>query len=97
VRTDLRFGATPKEGGGTIVRAEAKLHLSGRAAQFGRSMVGDVSKQLFQEFGRCVDRTLTTGEVAAPVRMSGGKLALQALRGRLLARWEAIRNRRRKG
>jgi aerobic-type carbon monoxide dehydrogenase small subunit (CoxS/CutS family)/carbon monoxide dehydrogenase subunit G len=97
VRADLRFGAAPTDGGGTIVRAEAQLHLSGRAAQFGRSMVGDVSKQLFQEFGRCVDRTLTTGEVAAPVRMRGGKLALQALRGRLLAQWEAIRNRRRKG
>ena len=85
VRADLRFGAEPGDDGRTIVRAQARLYLSGRAAQFGRSLVGDVSRQLFEEFGRCVDRTLTTGEVAEPVRLRGGALALRAARGRLRA------------
>ncbi|MEY2532945.1 MAG: aerobic carbon-monoxide dehydrogenase small subunit, partial [bacterium] len=61
VRADLRFSAEPAGEGRTVVRAQARLYLTGRAAQFGRSLVGDVSRQLFEEFGRCVDRTLTTG------------------------------------
>ncbi len=56
---------------GTSLRAEAKLYLSGRAAQFGRSLAGDVSRGLFEEFGACVERTLTTGEEATPQQLSG--------------------------
>jgi aerobic-type carbon monoxide dehydrogenase small subunit (CoxS/CutS family)/carbon monoxide dehydrogenase subunit G len=67
----------------TDLRAEAKLYLTGRAAQFGRSLAGDVSRQLFKEFGSCVERTLTTGEVSEPRRLAGGALAWQLLRGRL--------------
>ncbi|MEA2254376.1 MAG: xanthine dehydrogenase YagT iron-sulfur-binding subunit [Solirubrobacteraceae bacterium] len=93
VRADLRFGAAAAEGGRTVVRAQARLYLSGRAAQFGRSLVGDVSRQLFEQFGACVDRTLTTGEPAEPVRLRGGALAWRALRGRARAAWESLRAR----
>ncbi|MEA2394802.1 MAG: xanthine dehydrogenase YagT iron-sulfur-binding subunit [Solirubrobacteraceae bacterium] len=95
VRADLRFGADAAEGGGTVVRARARLYLSGRAAQFGRSLVGDVSRQLFEQFGACVDRTLTTGEPAEPMRLSGGALAWRALRARARVAWESVRARRR--
>jgi aerobic-type carbon monoxide dehydrogenase small subunit (CoxS/CutS family)/carbon monoxide dehydrogenase subunit G len=87
VRADLRFGAERAAEGRTIVRARARLYLSGRAAQFGRSIVGDVSRQLFEEFGRCVDRTLTTGELASP---RGGSLALGAIRAALRAARAAL-------
>ncbi|MEA2320201.1 MAG: xanthine dehydrogenase YagT iron-sulfur-binding subunit, partial [Solirubrobacteraceae bacterium] len=93
VRADLRFSAEPLDDGRTVVRARARLYLSGRAAQFGRSLVGDVSRQLFEEFGRCVDRTLTTGEVAEPTGLRGGSLALRALQGRVRAVREAVTNR----
>jgi carbon-monoxide dehydrogenase small subunit len=93
VRADLRFSAEPLDEGRTVVRARARLYLSGRAAQFGRSLVGDVSRQLFEEFGRCVDRTLTTGEVAEPAGLRGGSLALRALQGRVRAVREAVTNR----
>jgi len=45
VRADLLISADPRDGGGTRVRAQAKLYLSGRPAQFGRSLAGDVSRQ----------------------------------------------------
>jgi carbon-monoxide dehydrogenase small subunit len=85
VRADVSLAAEPSEGGGTALRADAKLFLSGRAAGFGRSLAGDVSRQLFNDFGACVERTLTTGEVAAPRRLAGGGLAWRLLRARVRA------------
>jgi aerobic-type carbon monoxide dehydrogenase small subunit (CoxS/CutS family)/carbon monoxide dehydrogenase subunit G len=82
VRADLTVSAEPAAGA-TSVRAHAKLYLSGRAAQFGRAIAGDVSRQLFTEFGACVERTLTTGRVAEPRRMAGGGLAWRLLRTRV--------------
>ena len=75
--------AAAPEGEGTSLRAHAELYLSGRAAQFGRSLAGDVSRQLFQEFGRCVERTVTTGEITAPQRLSGFSLGRRLLLARL--------------
>jgi aerobic-type carbon monoxide dehydrogenase small subunit (CoxS/CutS family)/carbon monoxide dehydrogenase subunit G len=83
VRADLTVSADPRDGGGTRVRAQAKLYLSGRAAQFGRSLAGDVSRQLFAEFGRGVERALKTGEITEPTRLRGGALAWSLLRARL--------------
>jgi carbon-monoxide dehydrogenase small subunit len=79
VRADLEFEAREATGGAEIA-ARAKLHLSGRAAQFGRSVVGDVSRQLFEDFGRCVERTLAGEEPAGPQKLSGLAVAWRALR-----------------
>jgi len=76
VQADVILTAeTAANGNGTSLRAEAKLYLSGRAAQFGRSLAGDVSRGLFEEFGACVERTLTTGEESAPQQLSGSAVA----------------------
>jgi carbon-monoxide dehydrogenase small subunit len=83
IRAELAVSAEPADGG-TALRARATLYLSGRAAQFGRSIAGDVSRQLFAQFGACVERTLTTGEGAEPRRLAAGALA-----GRLL--WARVR------
>jgi carbon-monoxide dehydrogenase small subunit len=82
VRADVVLSAEPSDGGGSTVHARAKLYLTGRAAQFGRSLAGDVSRQLFAEFGACVERTLTTGEVAQPRRLAGGALAWRMFKNR---------------
>jgi aerobic carbon-monoxide dehydrogenase small subunit len=76
VRADVIVTANAAgDGSGTSLRAEAKLYLSGRAAQFGRSLAGDVSRGLFVEFGACVERTLTTGEESRPRQLSGTAVA----------------------
>jgi aerobic-type carbon monoxide dehydrogenase small subunit (CoxS/CutS family)/carbon monoxide dehydrogenase subunit G len=86
VRADMRFWAEPADDGGTVVTVHARLFLSGRVAQFGRSMAGDVSRQLFGEFGRCVERTLAGGGEPAPApRLGGGRLVWMAVRGRARA------------
>ena len=72
--------------GGTVLRAEVDLYLSGRIAQFGRALAGDVSHRLFEQFAAAVDRAALTGEepaeVAAP---SPVRLVLGVLLRRLRA------------
>jgi aerobic-type carbon monoxide dehydrogenase small subunit (CoxS/CutS family)/carbon monoxide dehydrogenase subunit G len=92
VRADLVICADPGDGGGTRVRAQAKLDLSGRAAQFGRSLAGDVSRQLFAQFGQGVEQTLKTGEIAEPTRLRGGGLAWNLVRARLASVVRRIRS-----
>jgi aerobic-type carbon monoxide dehydrogenase small subunit (CoxS/CutS family)/carbon monoxide dehydrogenase subunit G len=73
----------------TALRAQAKLYLSGRAAQFGRSLAGEVSRGLFAEFGECIGRTLSTRETSEPRHLSGAAVGWRLLRSRagaLLAR-----------
>jgi len=90
VRADLEFGAREGDGGGSEIVAHARLHLSGRAAQFGRSVVGDVSRQLFEDFGRCIERTLAGEEPAEPQGIRGGGLAARALRARVALLWHKV-------
>jgi aerobic-type carbon monoxide dehydrogenase small subunit (CoxS/CutS family)/carbon monoxide dehydrogenase subunit G len=86
VRAEVMISAdASSEGDGTALRALGKLYLTGRAAQFGRTLAGDVSRGLFSEFATCVERTLTTGKETEPRRLSGGEVAWRLLRARLRA------------
>ncbi len=92
VQADVTVTADSTGGGaGTSLRAEAKLYLSGRAAQFGRSLAGDVSRGLFEQFGACVERTLTTGEEATPGQVSGFAVARRLFVARLHALLRRLR------
>jgi carbon-monoxide dehydrogenase small subunit len=53
--------------GGTVLSADASLYLSGRIAQFGRALAGDVSHRLFEQFAAAVERAALTGEEPAEV------------------------------
>jgi len=87
-RAVIRLAADPSDDGGTVLWADADVHLSGRVAQFGRALAGDVSRRLFEQFAVAVDEAARTGE--APTRRPQPlRLALGALRARvrrLLAR-----------
>jgi len=93
VRADVMLSAQDGAGGGTRVRAHARLHLSGRTAQFGRAIAGDVGRQLFQEFGACVERTLAGDTGAQPRRLRGTALAWTLARARLRALAGRLRGR----
>ena len=78
--------------GGTTLRAGADVHLSGRIAQFGRALAGDVSRRLFEQFAAAVDEAARTGEAPAP---TSGPSPLRLLLGALRARLRAVLRRRR--
>jgi carbon monoxide dehydrogenase subunit G len=62
----LTVAATPQ--GGTEVRLETDLTVTGRIAQFGRGAIEDVSSRLIEQMGRCIGARLQ----AAP---TGGRTA----------------------
>lgn len=49
-------------GTGTTLHAEAKVFLTGRIASFGRSLAGDVSRRLFEDFARGIDQAAAGAE-----------------------------------
>lgn len=86
--TQARLTITATESAtGTRLHAVADVYLTGRIAQFGRALAGDVGKRLFQQFARSVDHTATTG--TAPATGKTGALGLLA--GALRDWWARIR------
>jgi aerobic-type carbon monoxide dehydrogenase small subunit (CoxS/CutS family)/carbon monoxide dehydrogenase subunit G len=83
-QADIRLRAEPTDGG-TVLHAEAALFLSGRVAQFGRALAGDVGRRLFERFCACVAQTARTGRMPAvpskPPRVLS--LLVAAVAGRL--------------
>ncbi|MGQ0713159.1 MAG: SRPBCC family protein [Gemmatimonadaceae bacterium] len=59
---------SPLSDGRTQVRVEADIDVAGKAVQFGRGMIEQVSRQLFRQFAECVRREMagrTAGTAAA--------------------------------
>lgn len=48
----------PLDGGGALVVVSADVDLVGKVVQFGRGMIEEVSRQLFQQFSACVKKRL---------------------------------------
>jgi carbon-monoxide dehydrogenase small subunit len=90
-QADIRLRAEPGEAGGTVLQADAALFLSGRIAQFGRALAGDVSRRMFEQFARAVEENARTGRApASPVRPPS---ALALLAGVIAARLRAAMRR----
>jgi xanthine dehydrogenase YagT iron-sulfur-binding subunit len=96
-QADIRLVADPS-GEGTRLRAEADIHLTGRIAQFGRALAGDVSKRLFEQFADSVAAAATSGTVPvqrlSPGRILGATVAARA-RAALGRVRDVLRRRRR--
>ncbi|RZT85727.1 carbon-monoxide dehydrogenase small subunit [Pseudonocardia sediminis] len=106
-RAVIRLRVEPGADGGSVLVADADLHLSGRIAQFGRALAGDVSRRLFEQFGRSVDEAARTGQAPdatstgpSPLRMAAGatldtlRSAALRIRARVWGRARARRARR---
>lgn len=77
---DVVLAATPTADGGTELTAHADVHLSGRVAQFGRALAGDVSRRLFEQFAAGVDEAAETGSVSEVSLARRLRLAVGAAR-----------------
>jgi hypothetical protein len=58
--------------GGTKVAISTDLTISGAAAQYGRGMIGDVSKRLTGEFASCLQANMGGDTAPGAARESGG-------------------------
>jgi carbon-monoxide dehydrogenase small subunit len=74
-------------GSGTSLHAEASLFLTGRIAGFGRSLAGDVSRRMFEDFASAIDRAAAGQEPDEDTQPpSGITLVASALWARARAR-----------
>ena len=93
-QADIRLAAEPAAEGGTVLRADAALFLTGRIAQFGRALAGDVSRRMFEQFAAAVEESARSGRApATPARPPG---ALTLLAGTVAARLRAALRRLRR-
>lgn len=77
--------AEPQGDGRTALRATAELHMAGRIAQFGRGLVNDVSRDMFQQFASNIEAA-ARGEApteAAPA--SALSMVMALIRSRVAA------------
>ncbi len=72
---DIGLRVSAADDGGSVLQADAAVFLSGRIAQFGRALAGDVSQRLFEQFADAVDQTARTG-TAPDVGAGPGALRL---------------------
>jgi aerobic carbon-monoxide dehydrogenase small subunit len=65
-QADIRLRVEPGDGvdGGAVLHADAALYLSGRIAQFGRALAGDVSRRMFERLCVNVEQAARTGRAA---------------------------------
>jgi aerobic-type carbon monoxide dehydrogenase small subunit (CoxS/CutS family)/carbon monoxide dehydrogenase subunit G len=91
-QAEIQLSAYP-DGGGTRLEARARVFLVGRIAGFGRSLAGDVSRRMFEDFATAVDQA-ARGEVPVAAKApSAFRLLLDTIRDR---RRRARENRRRR-
>lgn len=77
----ITLAADARDDGGTRLQADASLYLSGRIAQFGRALAGDVSRRMFEQFAVAVDDAARTGAAPDPAAApSPVAIAVAALR-----------------
>ncbi|GAA1782525.1 2Fe-2S iron-sulfur cluster-binding protein [Streptomonospora arabica] len=85
--------------GGLTLRAAADVYLTGRIAQFGRALAGDISRRMFEQFAESLEQAAAAG--AAPVRPGAAPSALglmaHALRRRVRAFFARITGRGEEG
>jgi len=59
------------DGDGTAVRVVTDLMVTGKVAQFGRGVLGDVSTKLLNQFVECLEKDLLAGAVVAAEPAAG--------------------------
>jgi uncharacterized protein len=64
VRAKLLLTVSATDDGGSAVRLESDLTITGRVAQFGRGVIEDVSKRLMGQMGECIGTKLQAAPAA---------------------------------
>jgi carbon-monoxide dehydrogenase small subunit len=76
-QADIRLVAEQSADGARL-RADADLYLTGRIAQFGRALAGDVSRRMFEQFAAAVQEAAISGSAPTAPRPAPSVLRLMA-------------------
>lgn len=86
-QADITLAARSTESG-TRLQADAAVYLTGRIAQFGRALAGDVSRRMFEQFADAVKQAAASGQ--APATPAGAPSALRLVAGTLADRFRQV-------
>lgn len=78
---------------GTRLHADARVFLTGRIAQFGRSLAGDVSRRMFEQFAITADQVATGATPAKPTTPSAARLIASTALDRIRQAVRRLRSR----
>lgn len=84
---------TPAANGGAEVTVDSEVDLVGKIVQFGRGMIEEVAKQLFQQFSRCVKQHLeaeTSHEESPSAQNASAQEPVPALALTFRALWAIV-------
>jgi carbon-monoxide dehydrogenase small subunit len=93
-QADIRLAAEQTDDGARL-RADADVYLTGRIAQFGRALAGDVSRRMFVQFAASVQEAAISGTAPTGGRSAPSAMALLAgtMAGRLRQAFSRLRDR----
>ena len=82
VQAEVTLSLTPSEAG-TKIHANARVYLTGRIAQFGRSLAEDASRDLFERFTQRLDSVAQGEEIQSENPPSAFAIATQIVKRRI--------------
>lgn len=92
VQADIRLHVE-SHGSGSLLHADAQLYMSGRIAQFGRSLAGDVSRDMFEQFAVAVAAAARGEKPVIAKAPSGFAMLLKLVASRTRAAFSRISGR----
>lgn len=94
-QAEIELRAIESDSGGTQLHAEARVFLVGRIAGFGRSLAGDVSRRMFEDFVKAIDQAAAGAEPTVDSEPpSAVRILIATLRDRLHRTRQKRRSRR---
>ncbi len=97
-QAEIELRATESDSGDTQLHAVARVFLVGRIAGFGRSLAGDVSRRMFEDFATAIDQAAAGVEPDVESKPpSALRILVATLRDRLRRARQRARNRRQGG
>lgn len=89
VKADIRL-AVDTVGSASLLRANADLYMSGRIAQFGRSLAGDISQDMFAQFAAAISAKARGEEPVKTTGISAREMVVKLIASRIRAIFRRI-------
>lgn len=84
VKADIRLSVEPV-GSTSLLRANADFYMSGRIAQFGRSLAGDISHDMFSQFAGAIGAKARGEEPMKSMGLSAREMVVKLIASRIRA------------
>lgn len=93
VKADIRLSVVPADSA-SLLRVNADFYMSGRIAQFGRSLAGDISRDMFAQFVSAIGAKARGEEPVKTTGISAKEMVIKLIASRIRAVFRRMGGRR---